>query len=346
MGSCLLATIILGVWAWVYLSETELERGGAYIEVVQGDALGEGGYVVLYRRVEKADSLGEAGRAIFGGPEIRAEVVDRTNRDFAESGEYTNDEAFLASTRAAWAAAHRVAGMDFAEESTQLRVESVTEKGDTGLQVGDIIETIGGEPASIGEWRQQVRHGLSYSGESGHIWNRRVEVTYLREGQRRRYLMLVEPSVVGHHNGVIVFGSVPYQVRTFVVQEGILALQTPTGMNGASGGLMHALVYLDHLLGGKLHGGRLIAGTGTIDPEGNVGPVGAMKIKAAAAKQAGAEVLFVPGEQYLEAAEIFPQTVPVDTLQDAIRWLCRGGGPSPLCEKSGESGSRGRLGGW
>jgi len=347
LGSCILAAVILGVWAWVYLSGTELERGGAYVEVIHGDVLGEGGYIVLYRRVEKADSIAEAGSAIFGELEVNAEVVDPTTRDFAESGEHTNDEAFLASTRAAWVAAHRLAGMDAKEASTQLRVESVSAGGGSGLQVGDIIETIGGVAADAGEWRQQVRYGLIHSEESGHIWSRRVEVIYLREGRRGHYSMLVEATVLQRPNGVVVFGSVPYQVRTIITQDGVPTVQTPIDMNGASGGLMHTLVYLDHLLGGTLHGGRRIAGTGTVDPDGRVGSVGAVRIKAAAARQAGAEVLFVPREQYLEAAGIFTPVVPIDTVEDAVRWLCQNGGVSPLCQvEAGAESNRGRQGGW
>jgi len=65
-------------------------------------------------------------------------------------------------------------------------------------------------------------------------------------------------------------------------------------IGGPSAGLMFALSIYDTLTPGSLTGGRRIAGTGTIDPEGQVGPIGGIQQKIAAARSAKAELFLVP----------------------------------------------------
>lgn len=65
-------------------------------------------------------------------------------------------------------------------------------------------------------------------------------------------------------------------------------------IGGPSAGLMFALSIYDTLTPGSLTGGEPVAGTGTIDPEGRVGPIGGIQQKIAAARDAGAELFLVP----------------------------------------------------
>jgi PDZ domain-containing protein len=68
-------------------------------------------------------------------------------------------------------------------------------------------------------------------------------------------------------------------------------------ISGPSGGLVMALAIIDDLTPGDLTGGKKVAVTGTIDSQGNVGPIGGIAQKAIAARRAGAEVFIVPACQ-------------------------------------------------
>ena len=62
-------------------------------------------------------------------------------------------------------------------------------------------------------------------------------------------------------------------------------------IGGPSAGLMFTLGIIDKLKPEDLTGGKIIAGTGTIDDEGNVGPIGGIPQKLVGAKDAGAQAL-------------------------------------------------------
>ena len=106
------------------------------------------------------------------------------------------------------------------------------------------------------------------------------------------------------------------------------------GITGPSGGLMLALAFTDSLNQGDLTAGRTIAGTGTIDGDGNVGPIGYVTYKVRGAAAAGATVFFVPWDNAPEAeraASASMQVVPVATFADALGWLCRNGSADQAC---------------
>lgn len=97
-----------------------------------------------------------------------------------------------------------------------------------------------------------------------------------------------------------------------------------TGIGGPSAGLMHTLAIIDTLTEGELTAGHVIAGTGTIDFEGNVGLIGSVRQKVVGAEASGAEYMFVPAAQYetaLTAPHENMEIIPVETLQDAIDFL-------------------------
>jgi len=96
------------------------------------------------------------------------------------------------------------------------------------------------------------------------------------------------------------------------------------GIGGPSAGLMFALEIYDQLTEGDLTRGYKIAGTGEIDPEGNVSAIGGVRHKVTAAHREGAEVFLVPEANYEAAKEradaigTAMAVVKVRTLQDAL----------------------------
>ncbi|MBC9718232.1 hypothetical protein H9Y04_37480 [Streptomyces sp. TRM66268-LWL] len=107
------------------------------------------------------------------------------------------------------------------------------------------------------------------------------------------------------------------------------------GIGGPSAGLLFSLGIVDKLdgdgAGGDLTGGRSIAGTGTIDADGKVGPVGGVSLKTQAAKRDGATVFLVPKAECADAQAELPKglrLIPVTSLEqtvEALRALDKGG---------------------
>jgi Lon-like protease len=73
-------------------------------------------------------------------------------------------------------------------------------------------------------------------------------------------------------------------------------------IGGPSAGLMFALGIIDKLEPADLTGGKIIAGTGTIDDEGHVGAIGGIPQKLVGAKDAHATVFLTPADNCAEAA--------------------------------------------
>jgi PDZ domain-containing protein len=98
-------------------------------------------------------------------------------------------------------------------------------------------------------------------------------------------------------------------------------------VGGPSAGLMWALGLYDLLTPGDLTGGRTIAGTGQIAPDGTVYRIGGIGEKIVAAERAGADAFLVPKGD-LPAARAAGgdgmKLVPVSTLQDALDYLHSG----------------------
>lgn len=99
-------------------------------------------------------------------------------------------------------------------------------------------------------------------------------------------------------------------------------------VGGPSAGMMFTLEIYDQLTEGDLAKGYKIAGTGTIEEGGKVGPIGGAWQKVVAADEADAEIMFVPaGENYKEAKpsikkiETKMKLVPIKTVEDALDYL-------------------------
>ena len=98
--------------------------------------------------------------------------------------------------------------------------------------------------------------------------------------------------------------------------------------SGASGGLMMSLAIYDYLTKKDISKGRKIAGTGTIDINGNVGEIDGIEYKIIGAYKDGADIFFVPaGSNYKKALKTINdnnldiELVPVKTFDEALTYL-------------------------
>jgi len=124
-------------------------------------------------------------------------------------------------------------------------------------------------------------------------------------------------------SGRVVLGFQPDLHATFATPDVKIGID-PNSVGGPSAGLAFTLGIIDKLTPGSLSGGRVVAGTGTIDGFGNVGPIGGIQQKIAGATRHGATVFLAPASECDDARKAAPKSlvlVKVDTLATAVKAL-------------------------
>jgi Lon-like protease len=156
-----------------------------------------------------------------------------------------------------------------------------------------------------------------------------VELTITREDKTKTVKVSVEPFKDDPKK--IGIGISLVDDKEIIVNPKVTVKTDEIG--GPSAGLMFSLEIYDQLMEEDFTKGYKIAGTGTIDPEGSVGPIGGIDQKIVAADKAGAEIFFAPNEKGSKdsnyklavktAQEIDSKMkiVPVDVIDDAINYL-------------------------
>jgi Lon-like protease len=115
------------------------------------------------------------------------------------------------------------------------------------------------------------------------------------------------------HVGVNMVDAFPFDIS---IQSG--------DVGGPSAGLMYALGLYELMTPGDLTAGRIVAGTGTIDTDGRVGPIGGIADKVVAARESGASLFLAPQGNIGELEGVDAggmEIVSVGTFEDALRAL-------------------------
>ena len=97
-----------------------------------------------------------------------------------------------------------------------------------------------------------------------------------------------------------------------------------TDVGGPSGGLAFSLGIIDKLSAGSLTGGKRIAVTGTIDPNGNVGAIGGIQQKIYAARAVSDQFMVIPLGNCKELSRGMLEkirVIPVASLTEALAVL-------------------------
>lgn len=112
-------------------------------------------------------------------------------------------------------------------------------------------------------------------------------------------------------------------VGTDVVLPFPVAIQPQKVVGGPSAGLMFTLSLYNLLTPDDLTRGWAIAGTGTINLDGSVGPIGGVEQKVAAAERAGAAYFLVPPQNYSDAVRVARSmdVVEVSSIGEAVEFL-------------------------
>lgn len=181
-----------------------------------------------------------------------------------------------------------------------------------GLKVADVITSINGSPVHS----DNDVAALATSSGSG------ATVEVLRDGKDLSFTVPLSEA-----------GKLGVEVVTASGETSAFDFNTGT-VGGPSGGLMFTLAAIDSLTDGNLTGSKVIAGTGTINPDATVGEVGGAEFKVLGAAASGASVFFVPSAEASSVMKNAPkniEVVPVSTLDDAVKFLCSHGGSSSVC---------------
>lgn len=144
-----------------------------------------------------------------------------------------------------------------------------------------------------------------------------ISVTVRRKGGERTFAVKTTPSDVGPEGRPLLGVELaerdqkePFKIEIAVKEVG-----------GPSAGLMFALGLYDRLTPGDLTGGIPIAGTGTIDDDGNVGAIGGIQQKLVAVRDEGYRWFLTPAGNYDTAAAARPDgltLVKVSTFKEAL----------------------------
>ncbi len=190
------------------------------------------------------------------------------------------------------------------------------------LAQGDVITGIDGTPVtSLPKLTELVRAKPAGT-------ERQVEFT--RGTEKRTAAIATKAGDDGNPRlGVTVKSSQPHPFELSIQLDRI---------GGPSAGLMFTLGIIDTIKEEDLTGGIIIAGTGTIDEEGNVGPIGGIPQKLVAAKAAKAKVFLTPAANCAEAVANAQPGLPlikVSTADEALAALeqLRAGRTPPVCSK-------------
>ncbi|MFZ5814257.1 MAG: PDZ domain-containing protein [Bacillota bacterium] len=257
----------------------------------------------LYARVDKRAVL-ETAREYLGPFETYTEYLD------------WNKKLMSDSQRTARAIAFQQLGYGQGVRSVGVRIMGIVEDspGRGLLKAGDVIVGLEGRPVTtVTELRELL--GATPAG-------REVALKLRREGQVLELKVPTYESRDPQRKGTAALGISIDEELEF--DDAAVPVKVRSGpIFGPSAGLMFTLQIIDQLTPGGITGDLVVAGTGTIEPDGSVGGIGGVEQKVYTAEAAGARVIFVPRENYPAAVRVATrvEVVPVDTVRDALSWL-------------------------
>lgn len=249
-------------------------------------------------------------RVLLGYEEVFPPEVDREERRLLQR------ERFARQFDVAVAVGAAAAGVEVELDTEVVVVQVAPESPADGvLAVGDTVLAVDGEPLASAEELQAITR----TGQVGET----LRLTIRHAGRTRD----VEVTLAS-------FGGVDTPRLGVAIQTAVDEAQLPfeaslaegTRIGGPSAGMMIALTMVDLLSEEDLLAGRLVVGTGTIDADGRVGPVGGVAEKLREAADVEADLVFVPAVQLDRDVVPIPEgleVIGVRHLEDALRALRR-----------------------
>ncbi|GAA1130979.1 YlbL family protein [Nocardioides aquiterrae] len=226
-------------------------------------------------------------------------------------------------------AATAVALEELGYHVTEPAVAAVTDgaPADGALQTGDVILRVDGTRVSTAD---DVVAAVTAAPAGEPV------VFAVRRGDEQKTVQVTPDTVDGKPQVGIQVGT---QVKKDLPAD--VTINISPNIGGPSAGLMFSLGIYDTLTPGSLTGGRTVAGTGTMDTAGTVGPIGGIQQKIVGARDAGAQLFLVPPDNCTEALGApnkDMRLVKADTMHDARlaieQWVKDPDADLPSCEEA------------
>ena len=219
----------------------------------------------------------------------------------------------LESISNAYMVAYNSAGVDYSIKKSNNYITYIYEKAKTDLKLFDnIIKYDNIEFTTFSEMQE-------------YITNKSVgdKITFdvVRNGKNIKcYAELIEM------NGQAKVGLTSAVINEYDSDVNV-SVKSKASESGSSGGFMTALAIYNAITKDDITKGKIIAGTGTIDSEGNIGEIGGVVYKLAGAYKNGADIMLVPKDNYEEALEykkkhnLDIELVSINTFEEGIEYL-------------------------
>lgn len=197
------------------------------------------------------------------------------------------------------------------------------------LKEGDVLVAIAG--TKVKSPQQTVK--LVQAQKPGTV----IRVDINRDGKAMTVKPKLAASPVDPELGFLGIQSVSNYEGPIDVEYGV------EGVGGPSAGMMFSLAIIDKLVPEQINNSKVVSGTGTINSDGQVGPVGGVKQKLDAARTKGSEIFLVAKGNCEDVIGNEPESmpvVPVETLSEALDVLKRwrsGAQNLPRCEVTDEA---------
>jgi len=213
----------------------------------------------------------------------------------------------------AYMVAYNEAGIDYRIKDTNNYVTYIYEKSDTNLKLFDKIE-------KYDNIKFQTFNEMQEYISSKNIGDKIEFVVERNNKTINCYAILIE-----------IDGASKIGVGSAVINEYDsninIDVKSKKSESGSSGGFMTTLAIYNALTKEDITKGKIIAGTGTIDSEGNVGIIGGVKYKLSGAVKNNADIMLVPKDNYKEALKYKKEQkfdielVSISTFKEAIDFL-------------------------
>jgi PDZ domain-containing protein len=188
-------------------------------------------------------------------------------------------------------------------------VASVTSSGPSNgvLEPGDLIQ-------AVGDVTTTSVQAVSAAILSFHV-GESVEFTVVRNGQVLHPAVTTRATAADPDKPIV-----GITLTTGYTYKPSVTFAIDPSVGGSSAGLMFGLALTDMLTDSDLTAGRVIAGTGTLAADGQVGRIGGVQEKIAGASRDGATVFLLPKANCADVGSSPPaiRLVAVETLSEAV----------------------------
>lgn len=179
------------------------------------------------------------------------------------------------------------AGKDIKVNNELIFVNTILDIADTNLEVGDQILEVNNIKINSKEDIDNIIN--NYKEDT-------IDIKIIRNNQEE-----IKTAKLVEYEDKLIIGIVVSKIKDIECEPNI-DINYKAKESGPSGGLMLALAIYNNLVEEDITKGKIIVGTGTIDEYGNVGSIGGVEYKLAAAVKNKADIFLVPfGENYEDA---------------------------------------------